>query len=84
MLWAPRVTVTDLCEGEGQGETLMVGRLLRYAHSEKGRAISPRVSDLFPHPSFEPIVVWEGIRLYSRKSFLRDKDNFQGLADARE
>ena len=78
------MTVTDLCEGEGQGETLMVGRLLRYAHSEKGRAISPRVSDLFPHPSFEPIVVWEGIRLYSRTSFLRDKDNFQGLADARE
>ena len=84
MLWALRVTVTDLCEGEGQGETLMVGHLLRYAHSEKGCAISPRVSDLFPHPSFEPIVVWEGIRLYSRKSFLRDKDNFQGLADARE
>ena len=84
MLWAPRVTVTDLYEGEGQGETLMVGHLLRHAHSEKGRAVSHRVSDLFPHPSFEPIVVWEGIRLYSRKSFLRDKDNFQGLADARE
>lgn len=84
MLWAPRVTVTDLCEGEDQGETLMVGRLLRYAHSEKGLAISPRASDLFPHPSFEPIVVWEGLRLYSRKSFLRDRDNFQGLRDARE
>ena len=62
----------------------MVGRLLRYAHSEKGLAISPRASDLFPHPSFEPIVVWEGLRLYSRKSFLRDRDNFQGLPDARD
>ena len=79
MLWAPRVTVTDLCEGEGQGETLMVGCLLRYAHSEKGRVVSPRVSDLFLPPSFEPIVVWEGLRLYSRKSFLRDRDNFQGF-----
>ena len=83
MLWAPRVTVTDLCEG-GQGETLMVGCLLRYAHSEKGCAVSPRVSDLFLPPSFELIVVWEGLRLYSRKSFLRDRDNFQGLPDARD
>lgn len=83
MLWAPRVTVTDLCEG-GQGETLMVGHLLRYAHSEKGHVVSPRVSDLFLPPSFELIVVWEGLRLYSRKSFLRDRDNLQGLPDARE
>ena len=84
MLWAPRVTVTDLCEGEGQGETLMVERLLRYSPSEKEHAVSPRVSNLFPPPSFEPIMVWEGLRLYSRKSFPRDRDSFQGFGDARE
>ena len=60
MLWAPRVTVTDLYEGEGQGETLMVGRLLRYAHSEKGYAVSPRVSDLFPPPYFELLMYVRG------------------------
>ena len=50
---APRVSVTDPCEGEeGQGETLMVGCVLRYAHSEKGLVVSPRVSDLLPPPFF--------------------------------
>ena len=39
---APRVSVTDPCEGEeGQGETLMVGCPLRYAHSEKGPVSLP-------------------------------------------
>lgn len=68
MLWALRVTVTDLCEGEDQGENADGGASTGYAHSEKGLAISPRASDLFPHPSFEPIVVWEGLRLWKELS----------------
>ena len=69
MLWAPRVTVTDLYEGEGQGETLMVGRLLRYAHSEKGYAVSPRVSDLFPPPYFELLMYGRGSGFIQGRAF---------------
>ena len=48
-----RVSVTEPCEGEErQGETLMVGCLLRYAHSEKVLVVSPRVSDLLPPPFY--------------------------------
>lgn len=37
---------------------LMVGRLLRYAHSE-GCVVSPG-DEISSYLSFEPIVVWEG------------------------
>ena len=69
MLWALRVTVTDLCEGEGQGETLMVGHLLRHAHSEKGRAVSHRVSDLFPPPYFELLMYVRGSGFIQGRAF---------------
>ena len=69
-LWAPRVTVTDLCEGEeGQGESLMVGCLLRYAYSEKGHVVSPRVSDLFPPPFFELLMYARGSGFTQGRAF---------------
>ena len=72
-----RVTVTDPCEGEeGQGETLMVGCPLRYAPLRNGLYLSQGQRSLPTH-----LLVREGLRLCSRKSFPGNTDNFQGPQD---
>lgn len=80
MLWAPRVTIIDLCEGEGRSRrnSAGLGCPLRRAHSEK-RGLEALTRSLDSTHSSLPGLLWHFflrggvLRFYLGESFSREQ-----------